>query len=130
MCFIFRQLREKFLADKIDLYLTFLDLVNAFDGARREGCYLMGFKETRCGGVIGKNCTANVWNAPSWVGFLVSMGLNQCSTLKLLPILLLETFKKKMRSTCQEEFLYADGLALVNKSLEGFIPKPRSVAKH
>lgn len=65
MCFIFRQLWEKFLADKIDLYLTFLDLVNAFDGARREGCYLMGFKETRCGGVIGKNCTANVWNAPS-----------------------------------------------------------------
>ena len=53
------------MADKIDLYLTFLDLVNAFDGARREGCCLMGFKETRCGGVIGKNCTANVWNAPS-----------------------------------------------------------------
>ena len=62
--------------------------------------------------------------------FLVLVRLNQCSTLNLLSILLSEPPPREMRSTCQEKFFYADGLAWVNESLEGFIKKQRSVAKY
>ena len=51
----------------MDLYVTFLDFEKAFDRVCGEECCLVGFKETRCGRVIGKNCTVNVWNDQSLV---------------------------------------------------------------
>ena len=65
----------------------------------------------------------------SWVSGLD--GIKSVFSIKAVAYLVVgNIFKKKMRSTCQEEFLYADDLALVNESLEGFILKLRSVAKH
>ena len=109
-----------------------------FDRVCREGCCLVGFKGTRCGRIIGKNCMVNVWNARGWDrvndffidGFLVSIGLNQFSILNMLPILLSETLAREMKSKCQEDFLFAGGLALVNVSPEGFIKKLRSAAEY
>ena len=49
--FILRQLQEKCLAKKKDLFFAFIDLEKAFDSVPRD--VMVGFEEARCRRVVG-----------------------------------------------------------------------------
>ena len=50
--FTLRQLQDKYLAKKTNLYFAFVDLAKAFDRVPK-GCFMMGLEETRCRRVAG-----------------------------------------------------------------------------
>ena len=56
--FIVRQMQEKYLAKKKELWMAFLDLEKAFDSATGSG--LVGSKEGWCGGMAHKSDTIHV----------------------------------------------------------------------
>ena len=51
--FIVRQLQEKFMEKRKDLFYAFVDLEKAFESAKR--CCKMGIETTGCRGMVGTN---------------------------------------------------------------------------
>ena len=112
--FILRQLQEKYLARKRNLYFAFVDLEKAFDRVPRDVVWWalrkLGVEEwlIRVVQSMYRNTKSQVRiNSTFSDDFLVKVGLHQGSVLSpLLFIIVLEALSKEIRSGCPEELLY------------------------
>lgn len=119
--FIVRQLQEKYLAKKKDLWMAFIDLEKAFDRVPREVVWWalrsLGVDEWLVS--VIKAMYANVTtmvkqNGRVSNGFQVKVGVHQGSVLSpLLFIIVLEALSRTFRQGLPMELLYADDLVLM-----------------
>ena len=132
--FILRQLQEKYLARKRNLYFAFVDLEKAFDRLPRDVVWWalrkLGVEEwsIRVVQSMYRNTKSKVRiNSNFSDDFLIKVGLHRGSVLSpLLLIIVLEALCREMILGCPEELLYADDLALFSETLAGFIEKLHS----
>ena len=129
--FILRQLQEKYLSKKKELWMAFVDLEKAFDRVPRDVVWwalrYMGIGE----GLIQviRSMYHGVKTAVKFSGgetrfFDVGVGVHQGSVLSpLLFIIVLEALSRRFRDGLPLELLYADDLALVADSKEELITK-------
>ena len=124
--FIARQLQERFLEKKRELYFAFVDLEKAFDRVPREivkwamrklkvdewlidivmAMYQDSNSSVRINNTIGKT-------------FKVKVGVHQGSVLSpLLFIMVLEALSRECRNGLPWELLYADDLMIAAETLE------------
>ena len=124
--FIARQVQEKFLAKKKDLYFTFVDLEKAFDRVPRQvvkwALRKVGVEEWIIQVVMSmyENAKSAV-NINGTIGkaFPVKVGVHQGSVLSpLLFIIVMEALSRELRTGLPWELLYADDLVLMAESLE------------
>ena len=124
--FITRQVQEKFLAKKKDLYFTFVDLEKAFDRVPRLvvkwALRKVGIEEWVIRVVMSMYDNAksavNI-NGTTGEGFNVKVGVHQGSVLSpLLFIIVLEALSREFRTGLPWELLYADDLVLIAESVE------------
>ena len=129
--FIVRQLQEKYLAVKKQLFFVFVDLEKAFDRVPRKVIWWamkkLGVEEWAVRVVqsmyIGAKSRIRINNQLS-DEFGVNIGVHQGSVLSpLLFILVLEALSRELRSGVLWELLYADDLVLISKSLDDCISK-------
>ena len=129
--FILRQIQEKFLEKRSELWLAFVDLEKAFDRVPRDVVWWalrqMGVTEgliqvvkSMYDGVMtavkGKNGESDY--------FEVTVGLHQGSVLSpLLFIIVMEAISKTFRGGLPLELLYADDLALAADSRDHLVEK-------
>ena len=132
--FILRQVQEKFLAKKKDLWLAFVDLEKAFDRVPREVAWWAlrqagvpeGFIQVIRSMYDGA-MTSVKHNGGESRFFEVKVGVHQGSVLSpILFIIILEALSKKFRGGLPWELLYADDLALAADTKEQLIAKLRS----
>ena len=124
--FVLRQLQEKYLAKKKNLYFAFVDLEKAFDRVPRDVVWWamrkLGVDEWLINVVkaMYTNSRSQVRiNCEFSDQFPIRVGVHQGSVLSpLLFIIVLEALSREMRSGCPEELLYADDLALVSETVE------------
>ena len=123
--FIARQVQEKFLRKKKDLYFTFVDLEKAFDRVPRKvvewALRKVGVEEWIIWVVMAmyKNARSAV-NINGIIGeaFNVKVGVHQGSVLSpLLFIIVMEALSREFRKGLPWELLYADDLVLMAESL-------------
>jgi hypothetical protein len=132
--FILRQLQEKFLAKKRELWLAFVDLEKAFDRVPREVVWwalrYMGvgegviqvIKSMYDGVKTSVRCTSGQTEL-----FEVKVGLHQGSVLSpLLFIIVMEALSRKFRGSVPWELLYADDLVLVAETKEDLLVKVKA----
>ena len=122
--FIVRQIQEKFLAKKKELWMAFVDLEKAFDRVPREVLWwalrqsgveewIMEVIQSMYEGVT----TSVKLGAGESEEFAVKVGVHQGSVLSpLLFILVLEALSRKFRVGLPWELFYADDLALIADS--------------
>ena len=131
--FIVRQLQEKYMAKKKDLWMAFVDLEKAFDRVPRDvvwwalrslgvdewlvsvikAMYVDTSTMVRIGGKVSK-------------AFGVRVGVHQGSVLSpLLFIIVLEALSREFREGLPMELLYADDLVLMSETEEQLIVKLR-----
>ena len=129
--FILRQLQEKSLGKKKDIFLAFVDLEKAFDRIPRKVLWwamrTLGVSEW-----IVKTVQA-MYNSPrSRVRingkfsdeFDVNVGVHQGSVLSpLLFIIVMEALSRSFRTGCPWELLYADDLVIIAESKEELLFK-------
>jgi hypothetical protein len=124
--FIVRQVQERFLAKKKDLWMAFVDLEKAFDRVPREVVWWalrkLGVHEWIVTVIIsmyeGVTTAVKVYNGVS-NDFEVKVGVHQGSVLSpLLFVIVLEALSCKFREGLPFELLYADDLALMAESEE------------
>ena len=124
--FIVRQLQEKFLAKKKNLYLAFVDLEKAFDRVPRQVLWWamrkLGIDEWIVQLVQAMYCEVRskvrVDNCFS-ESFIVNVGVHQGSVLSpLLFIIVLEALSQEFRTGSPWELLYADDLAIIAETIE------------
>ena len=129
--FILRQLQEKYLAKRKNLYFAFVDLEKAFDRVPRDVVW-WAMRKLGVDEWLVKVVQSMYQNTRSRVrvngsfsdDFFVKVGLHQGSVLSpLLFIIVLEALSRDIRTGCPEELLYADDLALVSDSVEGLTEK-------
>ena len=124
--FIVRQIQEKFLAQKKDLWIAFVDLEKAFDRVPRD---VLWWALRQAGvdewivRVIQSMYEGALTSVKLGVGesveFAVKVGVHQGSVLSpLLFIIVLEALSKKFRIGLPWELFYADDLALLAESEE------------
>ena len=124
--FIMRQLQEKYLAKRRNLYLAFVDLEKAFDRVPRKVIW-WAMRVVKIPEWIITLVKVMYDNARSRVRvdckysdvFSVNVGVHQGSVLS--PLLFLIVFKalsREFRTGCPWEFLYADDLAIVAETLD------------
>ena len=124
--FIMRQLQEKYLAKRRNLYLAFVDLEKAFDRVPRKVIW-WAMRVVKIPEWIITLVKAMYDNARSRVRvdceysdvFSVNAGVHQGSVLSpLLFLIILEALSCEFRTGCPWEFLYADNLAIVAETLD------------
>jgi hypothetical protein len=131
--FIVRQMQEKFLGKKRDLWIAFVDLEKAFDRVPRDVVWwalrtlrvdewLIRVIQSMYEGVS----TAVKLGDRESESFSVRVGVHQGSVLSpLLFIIVLEALSIKFRTGAPWELLYADDLALIAESEEKLLDKLR-----
>ena len=124
--FILRQLQEKYLGKKKNLYFAFVDLEKAFDRVPRKVLWWamrkLGVDEWIIHTVQAMYCNAkskvrvgSEYSDP----IDVSVGVHQGSVLSpLLFIIVMEALSQEFRTGCPWELLYADDLVIVAETLE------------
>ena len=131
--FIVRQLQEKYLAKKKDLWMAFVDLEKAFDRVPREVVWWalrsLGVDEWMVSvirAMYTDTSTMVKLNAKVSKGFRVKVGVHQGSVLSpLLFIIVLEALSRRFRGGLPMELLYADDLVLMTDSEEQLVEKIR-----
>ena len=129
--FIIRQLQEKFLDKKKELWIAFVDLEKAFDRVPREVLWWalrkLGVDEWMINVVKAMydgSTTAVKLQGGESKEFEVQVGVHQGSVLSpLLFIIVLEALSKEFRGGLPWELLYADDLALLAESKAELIEK-------
>lgn len=129
--FIVRQLQEKYLAKKKELWLAFVDLEKAFDRVPREVLWWalreLGVEEWMVKVIqsMYKSATTSVkFISGESQPFDVKVGVHQGSVLSpLLFIIVLEALSQKFRDGLPYELLYADDLVLIAESRERLMEK-------
>ena len=129
--FIVRQIQEKFLAKKRDLWMAFIDLEKAFDRVPREVLWwalrAMGVDEwiVNIIKIMYEGVTTAVkFRDGESKEFEVKVGVHQGSVLSpLLFIIVLEALSKTFKVGLPWELLYADDLALIAESEEKLLEK-------
>jgi hypothetical protein len=129
--FIVRQLQEKYLAKKKDLWMAFVDLEKAFDRVPREVVWWalrsLGVDEwivSVIKAMYEDATTAVKLNGRESKGFKVKVGVHQGSVLSpLLFIIVLEALSQKFRGGLPMELLYADDLVLMAETEEKLVEK-------
>ena len=124
--FITRQIQEKYLAKKKDLYFAFVDLEKAFDRVPRKvvewALRKAGVEEWIVRVVMSmyRNCqTAVNVNGTTGEPFDIKVGVHQGSVLSpLLFIIVMEALSKDLRKGLPWELLYADDLVLIAESVK------------
>ena len=124
--FIVRQIQEKYLAQKKDLWIAFVDLEKAFDRVPRDVLWwalrqsgvdewIVRVIQSMYEGAL----TSVKLGVGESVEFAVKVGVHQGSVLSpLLFIIVLEALSKKFRTGLPWELFYADDLALLAESEE------------
>ena len=126
--FIVRQLQDKYMARKKDLWMTFIDLEKAFDRVPREIVWWalrsLGVDEWIVTTIqsMYEGCTTVVRiNGKESEAFGVRVGVHQGSVLSpLLFIIVLEALSREFREGLPWELLYADDLVLLAET-EGLL---------
>ena len=129
--FVVRQLQEKYLAKKKDLWMAFVDLEKAFDRVPREVVWWalrsLGVDEWLVSviqAMYADTSTMVKLNGKVSKGFNVKVGVHQGSVLSpLLFIIVLEALSRKFRGGLPMELLYADDLVILADSEELLIEK-------
>ena len=123
--FLMRQLQEKYLAKRRNLYLAFVDLEKAFNRAPRKVIW-WAMRVVKIPEWIITLVKA-MYNARSRVRvdceysdvFSVNVGVHQGSVLSpFLFLIILEALSREFRTGCPWEFLYADDLAIAAETLD------------
>ena len=122
--FIVRQVQEKFLAKKKDLWMAFVDLEKAFDRVPRDVVWwalrLLGVEKWIVNVIRAMYrgvTTAIKLTEGESKEFEVKVGVHQGSVLSpLLFIIVLEALSREFRGELPWELLYADDLALLAES--------------
>ena len=123
--FILRQLQEKYLQKKKNIYFAFVDLEKAFDRVPRRILWRAMWK-LRINEWIIQIVKPMYVNAHSKVRITnsysnpinVSVGVHQGSVLSpLLFIIVMKALSREFRTGCPWELLYADDLVIVPESL-------------
>ena len=124
--FILRQMQEKFLAKKKNLYLEFVDLEKAFDRVPRDVIWWamrkLGVEEWAVKVVqalyTGAKGRVRV-NESYSEEFSVGVGVHQGFVLSpLLFTIVLEALSREFRTGCPWELLYADDLVIVSEDID------------
>ena len=124
--FIVRQLQEKFMEKRKDLFYAFVDLEKAFDRVLRDvvrwALRQLGVKEWLVQTVVvmyEKARTTVRTKQGNSEEFEVKVGVHQGSVLSpLLFVAVIEIVTRKVREGLPWELLYADDLVLVAQSVE------------
>jgi len=131
--FIVRQLQEKYIAKKKDLWMAFVDLEKAFDRVPRKVLWwalrevgveewLVRVIQSMYEGVT----TAVKLSDGESESFEVKVGVHQGSVLSpLLFIIVLEALSRKFRSGLPFELFYADDLVLLAETEDNLMAKIR-----
>ena len=129
--FLLRQLQEKYLGKRKNLYLAFVDLEKAFDRVPRRVVW-WAMRKLGVDEWLVKIVQSMYTNARSRVRvndslseeFSVKVGVHQGSVLSpLLFIMVLEALSIEFRTGCPWELLYADDLVLVAETMEELVGK-------
>jgi hypothetical protein len=132
--FVVRQLQEKFLEKKRELWMAFVDLEKAFDRVPRQVVWWalrqVGIEEHLVKVIQamyeGTETAVKVKDGES-ESFGVKVGVHQGSVLSpLLFIIVLEALSRKCRAGLPFELLYADDLVLMAETEELLMEKLRS----
>ncbi len=129
--FILRQLQEKYLAKKKNLYFAFVDLEKAFDRVPRDVLWWsmrkLGVDEwvVRLVQSMYSNSRSRVKVGSSFSDlFDVKVGVHQGSVLSpLLFIIVLEALSREFRTGCPWELLYADDLMIAAETMDELLVK-------
>jgi hypothetical protein len=129
--FVVRQVQEKFIEKKKDLWMAFVDLEKAFDRVPRAVLWWalqkLGVEEWLVNVIKAMYegaTTAVKFNSGESKEFEVKVGVHQGSVLSpLLFIVVLEALSQEFREGLPWELLYADDLALMAESKEELIAK-------
>ena len=131
--FILRQLQEKFLTKRKNLYFAFVDLEKAFDRVPRAVLW-WALRKLGVDEWIVRTVQSMYSNAQSRIRvgndysepINVSVGVHQGSVLSpLLFIIVMEALSQEFRTGCPWELLYADDLVVAADSLEELKDKLR-----
>ena len=129
--FIVRQLQEKFIGKKRNLYFAFVDLEKAFDRVPRDVLW-WAMRSLGVAEWVVKLVQSMYVNSSSRVRvgsvfsdlFDVKVGVHQGSVLSpILFIIVLEALSRQFRTSCPWELLYADDLVITAETLEDLIEK-------
>mgnify|MGYP003460147097 FL=1 len=129
--FIVRQLQEKYLAKKKELWMAFVDLEKAFDRVPREVIWwalrTLGVDEWLISVIKSMYegaTTAVKLNGGLTDEFSVKVGVHQGSVLSpLLFVIVLEALSRSFRKGLPMELLYADDLVLMAESEKLLVEK-------
>ena len=122
--FIVRQMHEKHLARRKELYFAFVDLEKAFDRVPRNVLW-WAMRKLRTEEWLIRTVQAMYQNAKACVrinnsyssAFNVTVGVHQGSVLSpLLFIMVMEALSQDFRRGCPPELLYADDLMIMANS--------------
>ena len=127
--FIVRQLQEKYLAKKKDLWMAFIDLEKAFDRVPREVVWWalrsLGVDEWLISVIKAMYMDVTTMvklNGKVSRGFNVRVGVHQGSVLSpLLFVVVMEALSRTFRQGLPMELLYADDLVLMADSEESLL---------
>ena len=129
--FILRQLHEKHLVERKDLYFIFVDSEKAFDRVPRRVLWWamrkLGVPEWLVATVqamyVGARSSVRV-NGNLSAEFDVQVGVHQGSVLSpLLFIIVIEALSQEFRTSTPWELLYADDLVIAAESLDVLLRK-------
>ena len=124
--FISRQMQEKHLEKRKDLYFAFVDLEKAFDRVPREVLW-WAMRKAGVEEWVITTVMATYENAKSSVRlnneysneFDIKVGVHQGAVLSpLLFIIVMEALSREFKIGCPWELLYADDLVIICDSLE------------
>ena len=129
--FIVRQMQEKYLAKKKELWMAFVDLEKAFDRVPREVVWWalrkVGIDEWLVNVIKAMyfgNTTAVLMKGQVSAEFGVKVGVHQGSVLSpLLFTIVLEALSREFRQGVPWELLYADDLGLIAETEKELLEK-------
>jgi hypothetical protein len=129
--FVVRQVQEKYLQKRRELWMAFVDLEKAFDRVPREVLWWALRRLGVDGGMIrlikamyAGSTTAVKVQGEGTESFEVRVGVHQGSVLSpLLFVMVMEALSRDCREGLPFELLYADDLVLMAESREGLAGK-------